>query len=36
MVVPSYSGEKYYKREAVVSDENLIITLGVALLEFTI
>ncbi len=24
MVVPNYSGEKYYKMESVVNDENLV------------
>lgn len=35
MVIPSYSGEKYYKMESVVSDENLITASGIAPLEFT-
>lgn len=36
MVIPSYNGEKYYKMESVVSDENLITASGIAPLEFTI
>ncbi|KPI48637.1 glutamine amidotransferase [Clostridioides difficile] len=36
MVIPSYSGEKYYKMESAVSDENLITASGIAPLEFTI
>ena len=36
MIIPSYSGEKYYKMEAAVSDENLITASGIAPLEFTI
>jgi putative intracellular protease/amidase len=36
MVIPSYYGEKYYKMESVVSDENLITASGIAPLEFTI
>lgn len=35
MVIPSYSGEKYYKMETVVSDENLVTASGIASLEFT-
>ncbi|WP_042276252.1 type 1 glutamine amidotransferase family protein [[Clostridium] dakarense] len=35
MIIPSYSGEKYYKMEAVVSDQNLITASGIAPLEFT-
>ena len=36
MIIPSYSGEKYYKMEAAVGDENLITASGIAPLEFTI
>ncbi|RDY27662.1 glutamine amidotransferase [Romboutsia weinsteinii] len=36
MVVPSYLGEKYYKTEASVRDENLITASGIAPLEFTV
>lgn len=36
MMIPSYSGEKYYKMESAVSDENLITASGIAPLEFTI
>ncbi|UDN59003.1 type 1 glutamine amidotransferase family protein [Clostridioides sp. ES-S-0010-02] len=36
MVIPSYSGEKYYKMESVVNDENLVTASGIAPLEFTI
>ncbi|MCC0634809.1 MULTISPECIES: type 1 glutamine amidotransferase family protein [unclassified Clostridioides] len=36
MVIPSYSGEKYYKMESAVNDENLITASGIAPLEFTI
>lgn len=36
MVMPNYTGEKYYKMEPVVSDENLITASGIAPLEFTI
>lgn len=36
MIIPSYSGEKYYKMESAVSDENLITASGIAPLEFTI
>lgn len=36
MVIPSYSGEKYYKMESAVLDENLITASGIAPLEFTI
>lgn len=36
MIIPSYNGEKYYKMESVVSDENLITASGIAPLEFTI
>lgn len=36
MIIPSYSGEKYYKMEAAVSDKNLITASGIAPLEFTI
>ncbi|MGL5380000.1 MAG: glutamine amidotransferase, partial [Clostridium sp.] len=36
MIVPSYSGDKYYKMEVAVSDENLITASGIAPLEFTI
>lgn len=35
MVIPNYSGEKYYKMEAVVNDENLVTASGIAPLEFT-
>ncbi|MGX9755315.1 type 1 glutamine amidotransferase family protein [Clostridioides difficile] len=35
MVIPSYSGEKYYKMEAAVNDENLVTASGIAPLEFT-
>lgn len=35
MVIPNYSGEKYYKTESVVSDENLVTASGIAPLEFT-
>ena len=35
MVIPNYSGEKYYKIEAVVNDENLVTASGIAPLEFT-
>ncbi|MDX5701597.1 type 1 glutamine amidotransferase family protein, partial [Clostridioides difficile] len=35
MVVPNYSGEKYYKMESVVNDENLVTAPGTAPLEFT-
>lgn len=35
MVIPNYSGEKYYKMEAVVNDENLVRASGIAPLEFT-
>ncbi len=35
MVVPNYSGEKYYKMESVVSDEHLVTAPGIAPLEFT-
>lgn len=36
MVIPNYSGEKYYKMEAAVDDENLVTASGTAPLEFTI
>lgn len=36
MVVPSYLGEKNYKAEASVRDENLITASGIAPLEFTV
>lgn len=36
MIIPSYNGEKYYKMESIVSDENLITASGIAPLEFTI
>ncbi|MGF7059337.1 type 1 glutamine amidotransferase family protein [Brassicibacter mesophilus] len=36
MVVPNYTGEKYYKFEPSVIDENLITASGIAPLEFTI
>lgn len=36
MIIPSYSGEKYYKMKAAVSDENLITASGIAPLQFTI
>lgn len=35
MVVPNYSGEKYYKTYASVSDDNLVTASGTAPLEFT-
>ncbi|HGM3509085.1 TPA: type 1 glutamine amidotransferase family protein [Clostridioides difficile] len=35
MVIPNYCGEKYYKMESVVNDENLVTASGVAPLEFT-
>lgn len=35
MVIPSYSGEKYYKMEAAVNDENLVTASGISPLEFT-
>ncbi|SHJ12357.1 Putative intracellular protease/amidase [Clostridium cavendishii DSM 21758] len=35
MVVPNYIGEKYYRFESVVTDENLITSSGLAPLEFT-
>lgn len=35
MVIPNYSGEKYYKMEAAVNDENLVTASGIAPLEFT-
>ena len=35
IVIPNYSGEKYYKMEAVVNDENLVTASGIAPLEFT-
>lgn len=35
MVIPNYLGEKYYKMEAVVNDENLVTASGIAPLEFT-
>lgn len=35
MVIPDYCGEKYYKMESVVNDENLVTASGVAPLEFT-
>lgn len=35
MVVPSYSGDEYYKREGAVSGNNLITACGTAPLEFT-
>lgn len=34
MVILNYFGEKYYKMEFVVSDENLVMVLGIVLLEF--
>lgn len=36
MVILSYSGEKYYKMESAVNDENLITASGIAPLEFTV
>lgn len=36
MVIPNYTGEKYYKMESAVNDENLITASGTAPLEFTI
>lgn len=36
MVISSYTGEKYYKMESAVNDENLITASGIAPLEFTI
>ncbi|MBY2477209.1 glutamine amidotransferase [Clostridioides difficile] len=36
MVIPSYSGEKYYKMESAVNDENLITASGISPLEFTV
>lgn len=36
MVVPSYLGEKKYKSEVSVRDENLITASGIAPLEFTV
>lgn len=36
MMIPSYSGERYYKMESVVSDKSLITASGIAPLEFTI
>ncbi|MGO1044676.1 type 1 glutamine amidotransferase family protein [Clostridioides difficile] len=35
MVIPNYSGEKYYKMEPAVNDENLVTASGIAPLEFT-
>lgn len=35
MVIPNYSGEKHYKMEAAVNDENLVTASGIAPLEFT-
>ena len=35
MVVPNYIGQKYYKFESTVTDENLITASGIAPLEFT-
>ena len=35
MAIPNYSGEKYYKMEAVVNYENLVTASGIAPLEFT-
>ncbi|WP_454052334.1 type 1 glutamine amidotransferase family protein [Clostridium sp. Marseille-Q7071] len=35
MIVPNYIGEKYYKFESAVTDENLITASGIAPLEFT-
>lgn len=35
MVVPNYSGEKYYKTDAAVRDENLVTASGTDPLEFT-
>lgn len=35
MVAPNYIGEKYYKFESAVTDENLITASGIAPLEFT-
>ena len=35
MVVPNYIGEKYYKFQSAVTDENLITASGIAPLEFT-
>lgn len=36
MIVPNYSGEKYYKREVAVNDKNLVTASGIAPLEFTV
>ncbi len=36
MISPNYSGEKYYKYEPSVADENLITASGIAPLEFTV
>lgn len=35
MIVPNYIGEKYYKFESAVTDNNLITASGIAPLEFT-
>ncbi|MEG2786331.1 MAG: type 1 glutamine amidotransferase family protein [Romboutsia sp.] len=36
MIIPNYSGEKYYKMEVAVNDKNLVTASGTAPLEFTI
>lgn len=36
MVCPNYSGDKYYKMEPAVTDENLITASGIAPLEFSV
>lgn len=36
MICPSYIGEKYYKKEPAVTDENLITASGIAPLDFTV
>lgn len=36
MVCPNYTGEKYYREELAVTDENLITASGIAPLDFTV